>query len=206
MMRQSHVNRLCCLLATLLLTTTLGWAAQPAPDATVPYKPKVLKSTPEVKGSTTAESKTLPKVAGEMTDETADEQVNWQVLAGGGGIMTAPGYRIGGTLGQTAVGISTASTVIAHHGFWQDFAPSEEPCCGRYTDGFTGNTDCSTDGSLKLSDITILIDHVYISYKPLCCHENGNVNGSLDGAITLNDITRLIDRIYLNYTPTAPCP
>jgi len=79
-------------------------------------------------------------------------------------------------------------------------------CCGQYTGGYTGNCDCSTDGKLTLSDITTLIDHVYISYAPLCCHENGNVDGSADGKITLSDIIGLIDNIYISMGPTAGCP
>ena len=83
----------------------------------------------------------------------------------------------------------------------------EPPCCGRYTDpwGYTGNTNCSPDGKITLSDISRLIDHVYVSKLPLCCHKSGNVNGSLDGNITLSDISRLIDNVYISKLPTALC-
>lgn len=78
-------------------------------------------------------------------------------------------------------------------------------CCGRHTGGLTGNTNCSTDGELALSDITRLIDRVYISKTPLCCEEAGNTNGSADGLATLSDITRLIDRVYISRSHTANC-
>jgi hypothetical protein len=101
--------------------------------------------------------------------------------------------------------------IIADDGNLQDdefisISVSAGSCCGLYTGGYTGNTDCSTDGELNLSDITVLVDHVYLSHKALCCPENGNVDGSTDGEITLNDITRLIDNVYVSQTPTAPCP
>ncbi len=78
-------------------------------------------------------------------------------------------------------------------------------CCGTYTAGFTGNTDCSTDGEITLNDITSLIDRVYISHVELCCEENGNADGSEDGELTLSDITRVIDNVYISHGPTEAC-
>jgi len=78
-------------------------------------------------------------------------------------------------------------------------------CCGIYYSGFTGNTNCSEDGKITLSDITTLIDHIYISKQALCCHGSGNANGSIDGKLTLGDITRLIDHLYISKDPTELC-
>jgi hypothetical protein len=81
-----------------------------------------------------------------------------------------------------------------------------EGCCGEHTGGLTGNANCSVDGKGTLSDISRLIDRVYISKLELCCEENGNTNGSPDGLITLSDITRLIDHVFISKEPTALCP
>jgi len=78
-------------------------------------------------------------------------------------------------------------------------------CCGLYTNGFSGNVNRSIDGKITLSDITLLIDHVYISKSDLECIEDGNINASLDSKITLSDITRLIDNVYISKSPTEPC-
>ncbi len=78
-------------------------------------------------------------------------------------------------------------------------------CCGLYTGGFTGNANMSPDGRMSLSDITTIIDHVYISQRPLLCPPNGNTNGSVDGFVTLSDITVLIDHVYISKNPTATC-
>ncbi len=87
-----------------------------------------------------------------------------------------------------------------------DLAGCPGPCCGRYTlDGVTGNVNCSPDGKRTLSDITQLIDHVYISKNPMCCHAAGNTNGSSDCKATLSDITRLIDVCYISKMPAEPC-
>ncbi len=86
-------------------------------------------------------------------------------------------------------------------------------CCGKFSDGtwltgYTGNTNCSDDGKRTLSDITKLIDNVYISKEPLCCYASGNTNGSWDDGeckITLSDITKLIDAVYISKEPTEAC-
>jgi len=78
-------------------------------------------------------------------------------------------------------------------------------CCGAYMGGYTGNTDCDTEGKTNLSDITTLIDRVYLSKTPLCCEANGNVDGDTANALNLADITVLIDHVYLSKSPTALC-
>jgi hypothetical protein len=79
-------------------------------------------------------------------------------------------------------------------------------CCGRYTDGFTGNVDCSPEGKINLADITRLIDRVYMSKSDLCCEEDGNVDADMQGKINLADITKLIDHVYISHAATAACP
>ncbi len=61
--------------------------------------------------------------------------------------------------------------------------------------------DLNGDEKITLSDVTILIDHVYISKDPLDIPRAGNVNGSLDLKVTLSDITMLIDHVYISKDP-----
>jgi len=82
----------------------------------------------------------------------------------------------------------------------------DAPCCGLYTGGYTGNTNCDNLGKRNLSDITTLIDRVYVTGGTLCCEENGNTNGDIDGKINLSDITVLVDHVYVTLSPTAVCP
>ena len=78
-------------------------------------------------------------------------------------------------------------------------------CCGEFTSGFTGNTDCDVDGKRNLADITRLIDRVYISKVELCCEENGNIDGDLEDKLNLADITALIDHVYISKIETVAC-
>ena len=86
-----------------------------------------------------------------------------------------------------------------------DACDSSDYYCGQFTFGYTGNTDCSEDGKRDLTDITRLIDRIYISKLNLCCEENGNTNGDIENIIDLADIARLIDHIYISKTETAAC-
>ena len=74
-------------------------------------------------------------------------------------------------------------------------------CC----QGFTGNADCSGSEEPDITDITRIIDFLYLSHTPLCCPEEADADGS-GGEPDITDITRIIDYLYLNHTPLAECP
>jgi PKD repeat protein len=70
----------------------------------------------------------------------------------------------------------------------------------------TGNVDCDPADGTDISDLTALIDNLYISLAPLCCTEEANVDGDPAGGIDISDLTALIDYLYISFTPPAPCP
>ncbi|MFZ5979531.1 MAG: FG-GAP-like repeat-containing protein [Candidatus Zixiibacteriota bacterium] len=76
-----------------------------------------------------------------------------------------------------------------------------DACCIFYR----GNTNCSDPDEPDISDITRLIDFLYISHSPLCCLEEADINGT--GELPdISDITRLIDYLYLSHSRIVPCP
>jgi len=78
-------------------------------------------------------------------------------------------------------------------------------CSGTCCVGTTGNVNCSEDESPDISDITRLIDYLYLSHASLCCAEEADVNVS-GGEPDISDITRLIDHLYLSQAPLPSCP
>ncbi|MBN1211441.1 MAG: fibrobacter succinogenes major paralogous domain-containing protein [candidate division Zixibacteria bacterium] len=66
-----------------------------------------------------------------------------------------------------------------------------------------GDIDCS-GGEPDISDITRLIDYLYLSHDPLCDPLLADVNNS-GGEPDISDITRLIDFLYLSHGP-LDCP
>lgn len=67
----------------------------------------------------------------------------------------------------------------------------------------SGDLDCSD--RIDISDLSILIDFLYISHPVLCCLAQANCDGSLDGGLDIGDLTALIDYLYISFTPTAGC-
>ena len=136
-------------------------------------------------------------------DPASGERADWHVISSGGSSAASTNFRYSGTLSQMAVGSAALTNYRLGHGFWQGLTFGN--CCGLYTGGLTGNTDCSEDGKLTLSDVVRLIDNLYISKNPLCCYASGNTNGSEDCKLTLSDVMRLIDALYISKQPTEAC-
>ncbi len=73
------------------------------------------------------------------------------------------------------------------------------PCCI----GLAGNVDCSAGDGIDISDLSALIDFLYISFAPLCCSEDANTDGQ--SGVDIADLAALIDFLYITFTPLAPC-
>ncbi|MGQ9517945.1 MAG: hypothetical protein ACUVWB_10565 [Anaerolineae bacterium] len=63
--------------------------------------------------------------AGTVAWALADFDLNWHVIAGGGGQATSAGFRIAGTVGQPAVGAMSSAGFQLGSGFW--FEGGAEP-------------------------------------------------------------------------------
>lgn len=129
----------------------------------------------------------------------AGERIDWQTISNGGGWSTATGLQLFSVVSQTAAGASTNGSYRLQHGFLQHFGLSS--CCI----GVTGNIDCDPGNTVDIADLTVLIDHMFISLNPLCCRESGNVDGDPTGEVGLADLTTLIDHLFINLLPTAAC-
>jgi len=84
----------------------------------------------------------------------------------------------------------------------------EPPCCV----GTTGDIDCSPGGLVDISDISALIDHLFLELTPLCCEPSANLNYPGAGAqnsdtlVDITDLSILIDNQFLTLTPLPACP
>ncbi len=84
-------------------------------------------------------------------------------------------------------------------GYFDQFANIPPTCC---TD-VTGNIDCDPDGRVDISDITRLIDRLYLSFAPFCCTAQANVDG--EPGTDIGDLNALIDYLYISFTPPRNC-
>ncbi len=76
----------------------------------------------------------------------------------------------------------------------------EPSCCI----GTVGNVDCGEEELPDMGDLTVLIDHLFISLSPLCCEPEANVD--LTGIVDMGDLTVLIDHLFISLNPLPPCP
>jgi hypothetical protein len=73
------------------------------------------------------------------------------------------------------------------------------PCCN----GLSGNIDCDQTDLVDISDLSRLIDYLYISFQPLCCASEANVD--VDPGVDIGDLSRLIDYLYITFNPIGQC-
>ena len=105
-------------------------------------------------------------------------QIDWYVIASGGGEMSSPSYNINGTIGQPIVGTSSSASYIIESGFWVG-AGAAGGC-----DYVVG--DVNGSGNYNGLDVTYGVAYLKGGNAPLCdpcaqCpgwHYCGDVNGS----------------------------
>jgi subtilisin family serine protease len=73
-------------------------------------------------------------------------------------------------------------------------------CCH----GTAGNIDCDPDGIVDISDVSRLIDNLFISLLPLCCPDAAQLDN--DEPIDIGDLTMLIDALFISITSPQSCP
>lgn len=70
--------------------------------------------------------------------------------------------------------------------------------------GMTGNIDCDPLQGTDISDLSLLIDNLFISFAPLCCDAAANCDGQ--PGVDISDLSRLIDFLFISFQLLAPCP
>ena len=69
--------------------------------------------------------------------------------------------------------------------------------------GSTGNVDCDLNNGVDISDLSALIDYLYITFTPLCCPSEANTDGQ--PGVDIADLSALIDYLYISFTPVSNC-
>ena len=129
------------------------------------------------------------------------EEINWQVLSGGGTDGSSTQFKLKGTLGQTAVGFCSGPDNGLNQGYWQVFV-SGGGCCR----GMRGNANNDPDDKVNISDVSYLLAFLFgIPTGPApVCWEEANANGDPDEKVNVSDVSYLL--AYLFGIPTGPEP
>lgn len=73
-----------------------------------------------------------------------------------------------------------------------------------------GDVDCS--GSIDISDISIMIDNLFLTMTPLCCKDEANFNypggwySPTDTIVDITDLQIMIDGQFISMATYPPCP
>lgn len=71
--------------------------------------------------------------------------------------------------------------------------------------GTKGNVDDDPQNGVDISDVTALIDGLFISLAPFPCPVSANIDDSPDGYIDIADLTELIAHLFIDLGPLRPC-
>jgi hypothetical protein len=83
--------------------------------------------------------------------------------------------------------------------------PDETNCCLGDVGSIALVPDCSApDQQVDVTDIQLLIDHMFLTFTDLCCQKEGDVDQS--GTVDIVDLQLLIDHQFISLTPLPPCP
>jgi len=115
----------------------------------------------------------------------AGEQINWQVISGGGGFSSSTNFKMVGVIGQTAVGMASSTNFNLNQGFLQNF--SSAGCC--VTPG-----DYTHDGTFNIADVTAGISRIFSGGVAPACQDEADANG--DNTYNIADVTFGIARIF----------
>ncbi|MEE8576615.1 MAG: dockerin type I repeat-containing protein [candidate division Zixibacteria bacterium] len=74
-------------------------------------------------------------------------------------------------------------------------------CCR----GFTGNVNFDIVDLTDISDLTKLVNHLFVTYEELACYEEANINGDLGGNIDISDLTKLVNFLFVTFELPADC-
>jgi hypothetical protein len=71
--------------------------------------------------------------------------------------------------------------------------------------GATGNINCDENDVVDISDLTTLVNNLFVTFEPLCCEKEANVNGDAGGVIDISDLTKLVNSLFVTFEPLAAC-
>lgn len=75
------------------------------------------------------------------------------------------------------------------------------PCCIEVT----GNINNDPNGRVNLSDLTLLVNYLFLNGPPLPCPSAANTSGDIGCIVSLTDVTLLVNHLFVTYEPLAPC-
>ncbi len=81
--------------------------------------------------------------------------------------------------------------------------PVDSTCSLGCCTGYQGNANCDPLDVTDVTDVSVLIDHLFLTLPPLCCEDEADLD--TNGIVDVTDLSILIDNQFLTLTPLPPC-
>lgn len=150
-------------------------------------------------------------VVGHMHADTTDNEGFYSIHSHDPGqydiSFAHPYYRDTVVTGISVIPLQTTQLDVVMEPDCSGASGPEGPCC--CTCPMRGNLDGDAQCDIGLGDLTVMIDHLFVSLADLDCWMSGNLDLSEPegaGSVTLSDMTVLIDHLFINLTPLPSCP
>ena len=199
---------LCLALSVAVFAAKRDKDERPATKAAVTQKQTTSsKTTPTTitptETNTPAVQPTSPTTEPVTATPRAGEEINWQVIASGGGTSTLGSMILASTVGQTVAGQSTMGDMVLNSGFQQNFETGSETCCIPPIRG-----DVNYDGAetVDISDLLYLIDFMFQSGPAPVCFEEADIDASGIEPLDISDLVLLIDYMFTGGAEPPACP
>ena len=153
--------------------------SKPQSQSVIPIKESQVEPEPA------KPEETATQISPDKESPAAGEQINWQVLSGGGGAMSTTGYMIQGTLGQTAAGWTSSASHSVHQGYWQNFGSGT--CC-------EVPGDANSDDVCDIGDCAYIIAYIWREGPYPECMKEGDAN--VDCTVDVGDVVYIINYIF----------
>ena len=203
---------LCLALSVAVFAANRDKDERPATKATVTQKQTTaskttvtsitpVKTTP-TETNTPAVQPTSPTTEPAAATPRAGEEINWQVIASGGGTSTLGSMILASTVGQTVAGQSTIGDMVLNSGFQQNFEEGGG-CCIPPIRG-----DVNYDGAelIDISDLVWLIDYMFLSGPPPACFDEADLDASGSAPLDISDLVLLMDYMFTGGAEPPACP
>ncbi len=181
--------------STTLLAALLLCASAPAVDAAERTKSV---DSPKAKIEQAAEAVSPKKLPPTPQASAAGEQINWQVLSGGGGQSSSTSYTLVGTVGQTAAGPGSSTSYNLNSGFIQNFTSSGGNCCTGDRGDINGN---GVDN--EPLDLAFFVDFLFNGGVTPPCTDEADVDA--DGAVGPLDLSFFVDLLFNGGVSPGSC-
>lgn len=189
--------------ASAAKTDSKAKAVKPVPAATV----NAPASQPAQNAATTTNQTAVP-TSGSESDAPASpaaaqrqnapragEQINWDVIASGGGTMSSANFVLDGTIGQTVAGPSSSASFVLNSGFWQNFGTGAEYLCG----------DVDDNGRVDITDAVFIVNYIFAGGAAPDPLASGDVD--CNARVDITDAVYLVNFIFAGGSaPCAACP